>query len=110
MSGQALPSSGFVGGQVPKPPPAPPVPVPVAPPAPPEPALVLLDAPAEPEVDALLDVALVDPRPALPAEPPVDESSPPQCAAAAVKKQKKMAKMGFFMGTPYFSSQTAREA
>jgi hypothetical protein len=106
MSGQALPLSGFVGGQVPKPPPAPPVPV--APAAPPEPALVLLDAPAEPEVDALL-VALEPPRPALPAEPPV-ESSPPQCIAPTAKKQKKMAKMGFFMGTPYFSSQTAREA
>ena len=104
MSGQALPSAGFVGGQVPKPPSAPPVPV--APAAPPEPAL-LVDAPAEP--DALLEVELValdPPRPPV----PVDESSPPQCSAPAAKKPKKMAKMGFFMGTPYFSSQKAREA
>src|SRR5262249_36127706 len=101
------PLSGLLGGQVPKiPPPAPPVPVDPA--APPEPAPVLPAEPAEPDVDEVEVLPVVAELPPLPPDPPVEESSQPQCTTPRAKGKKNIPKMGFLMGSPYFSSQKAR--
>jgi hypothetical protein len=65
---------------------------------------VLVDAPADPDVEALPPP--VPERPALPADPPpVEESSPPQWATPRAKEKRRTAKLGLFMGGPYFSSR-----